>query len=169
MPTVTVELEDLEKLVFGTGVIKTVESALNAYQDDPFVPPQNELTNAHNRLAKAVREAKRSGSGTLIDWDEPLTEKEVSHLSGLRKWEVERGDFLRVAPTHKTELDKTSFDSLAAKGCVSVGQLIVGEKWGDEDKPRLRIDPSCFVIKSTARGRSKLDEYNRSRANAPGS
>ena len=39
MKTVTVDLEDLEKIVFATSVIKTIESTMAARKNDPFVRP----------------------------------------------------------------------------------------------------------------------------------
>ena len=44
MATVTVDLADLEKLVFAAAAIKTIESALQQRRNDPFVREHLDFT-----------------------------------------------------------------------------------------------------------------------------
>ena len=154
MPTVTVELEDLEKLVFTAGAMKTVEGALKQRREDPFVRDHLEFTDAHNRLAAAVRNVQRGNADTLVAWDGDLSQDEIKLL---RK--VKIGDVTILTRDQKAPMDDEDMsiaDRLAAKGCVVMGQLVKGVLWAGETKPILVVDSSGFPIKITSRGADKL-------------
>jgi hypothetical protein len=80
MTTVTVDLEDLTTVLFATGVVKTIEGALAARKNDPFVLPHLDFTEAHDRMASEMRNATRAAAGTLINWDAALTEGDIALL-----------------------------------------------------------------------------------------
>jgi hypothetical protein len=61
MPTVTVDADDLEALLFSTGAIKDVEYAIAGRARDPLVKSATtKLAGAHDRAAAAWRRAKRA-------------------------------------------------------------------------------------------------------------
>jgi hypothetical protein len=156
MPSVTVDLDDLETLVMTTAALKTIEGALNARKNDPFVRQHLEFGAAHDRLASAMRGAKRAGSGTLVDWDGALDDKEIEFLRSL---EDEEGGLSTLTPDQKVPNKGQAMsvaDRLAAKGCVILGQRVTGILWSDNPRPLLTIDHSGFPIKITDRGREKL-------------
>ena len=147
MSGVTVKLEDLEALVFSTGAIKAIEQALLLRKNDPFVKPYLDLTEAHNRLASAIRNARRSEAGTAVNWDDPLNENERKFLMDLTIGEW-------VSPTFR--LEHPEIDSLMAKGCLVMGQFVEGILWSDRTKPELKVSAKGFPLKVTARGQEKL-------------
>ena len=154
MPSVTVDLDDLETLVMTTGALKTIEGALNARKNDPFVQQHLEFSGAHDRLASAMRGARRAGSGTLVDWDEALNAVEIDLL---RKIDKDGGRFLERSEKAPQSGEAMSVaDRLAAKGCVIIGQYVKGILWSDEKAPRITVDPIGFPVKMTQRGREKL-------------
>ena len=154
MPTVTVDLEDLEKLVFTAGAMKQVEGALKQRREDPFVRDHLEFTDAHNRLAAAVRNGQRGNADTLVAGDGDLSQDEIKLL---RKVKIGDVDVLtRNEKAGKSGEDMSIADRLAAKGCVVMGQLVTGILWAGETKPVLVQDTSGFPIKITSRGADKL-------------
>lgn len=147
---VEVEIEDLEMLVFSTAAIKTIEGALQHRLRDPFVKPYLGLTEAHDRLAAAMRNARRGGLHTAINWDEPLTVGELKLLLSL-----DRGNAVHVSGSQRKNYKE--IDSLAAKGCVRIGQDIVGTIWSGETAPDIK-PLATYSMAITQRGREKLLE-----------
>lgn len=160
MPTVAVDLDDLEKLVMGTGALKTIEGAIVARSRDPFTPDRHELTGAHNRLAAAMRNAKRGDADTLVPWDGDLDEDEIKLLREIDSFQIDgRKAMLILTPEQKAPEGGAAMsvaDRLAAKGCVIMGQLVKGILWAGDERPMLTPDPSGYPIKITARGAEKL-------------
>lgn len=164
---VTVDLADLEALVFASAAIKTIESTIASWRKDPFVQPYLQMSDAHNRLASAMRNARRADLGTLVNWDEPLTEEErkalvrVNHPDGYISIDVEE-----KLPNSKSAEDSSKgmsvFDRLAAKGCLVYGQRITGVLWAGDERPQILPDPSVYLLKITPRGIEKLREHERS-------
>jgi hypothetical protein len=146
MPSVTVDLEDLETLVFTTAALKVIEGALAARKTDPFVRPHLNFTAAHDRLASAMRNARRAGSGTAVDWDGPLTAAETLMLRSIEDMQ----QFNSPARLQHPEIDL-----LAAKGCVVIGQQVNGVIWPGATAPELE-KLAWFAVKITDRGREKL-------------
>ena len=169
MTTVTVDLEDLETLVFVSAAIKTIESALAARHRDPFVVPHLANTAAHERLATAMRHAQRSAAGdgaTVVAWDEPLTDEEADVLQSVLDAENPRPR--RVGPPYlviegdekapKKREVMSAFDRVAAKGGLIMGQLAAGVVWAGAPQAELIPRPG-YGVKSTPRGREKLKEW----------
>ena len=148
MTTVTVDLKDLETLVMATAIIKTIESALQQRKNDPFVKPHLDFTEAHDRLASVMRNATRAEAGTLFGWDDELTKDEIEQLQFVD------GGNCQITPAYR--LKEPAFDSLAAKGCIVLGQLVNGVVWAGANRPELQVDPKGFAVKITDRGREKL-------------
>ena len=160
MPQVTVDLDDLEALVWGSGAIKAIEASLASFRRDPFTPNPEVISQAHERLATAVRQAKRDGAGTAVDFNEPLTSAE---LKLLRKTAV------NAAATHKrgapfpvtliNTKDKVGdYDRLAAKGCIVIGTTGAAFVFPGQKDPLLIIEPNKLGVMITPRGSDRLDE-----------
>lgn len=144
---VEVDIKDLEKITFATAIIKTIENAFTARSNDPFVKPHLEFADAHNNLVTAITHARRADSDTTTPWDGELTEKEIRVLEQLEAISVREvlGD---------QRMKTKEIDSLAAKGCLRIGQLVRGCVWPGEQKPDIRPEHG-YAISITDRGRKK--------------
>ena len=157
MTKVTVDHDDLETIIFATAAIKTIEGALAARKSDPFVRPHLDYTAAHDRLASAMRNAKRAeNQDTLVKFDDPLTGEEMTALTGVH--EATTGKYasrFMVLSTKAGIGGKVIYDQLAAKGCVEMGTLVHGVVWSGASNPELEPE-AAYGIRLTARGREKL-------------
>jgi len=168
MTTVTVDLADLEKLVFAAAAIKTIESALQQRRNDPFIREHLDFTEAHTRCTQAMREASRRNAGTAVPYDEPLTKEEAKALQYVRD-AVTNPDRGKSGPVmfNISVADKAAegqamsvYDRLQAKGCLKVGQWSIAIVWPGEDRPNLWPDPERgFGAVLTDRGRKMLTEW----------
>lgn len=171
MTAVTVDLADLETIVFATGAIKAIESALANRSADPFVRPHLNYAAAHDRLATAMRNASRAEAGTLVAFDEPLTKTEAKALryvldatdpgKGARK-KPGVAEWFAMSGMDKAGLDEdmSIYDRLAAKGCVQIGQFVTGVVWSGAPAPEVKADPERgFAAKITDRGRAMLTVF----------
>ena len=168
MTAVTVDLDDLEKVVMATGAIKTIEQALNTRRHDPFVPPESAYTDAHKRLASAMLNAKRSTADTVVKFDEPLTDEEGKALQRAAKEKTKletpsgqvRTDLFLIATQQKIPDEgevMSVWDRLAAKGCIVMGSVVNGVLWAGADRiTDAMVDHGGYAIKITDRGREKL-------------
>ena len=154
MTSVTVDLEDLRTLVLTAGALKTIEGALASRKADPFVREHLDFTEAHNRLASAMRNAERADAGTLVPWDGDLDDAEIDLLHA-----IDTGEHVILTRRQKSPNPGAAMsvaDQLAAKGCVVIGQLVKGILWAGEAAPDLVVDPQGFPVRITQRGREKL-------------
>lgn len=145
---VEVDLDDLETLIFATGVINTIESALVQRKQDPFVKPHLDYTNAQRNLVAAMNSAKRVEANTAVAWDGALSKEEINFLQS--------DDILSVIDG-VTRLKQPEIDSLAAKGCIQIGQMCEGAVWPGESKADIR-PLSKFLVRITVRGLDKLEK-----------
>jgi hypothetical protein len=148
MPSVTIDLADLETIVMTTGALKTIEGALAQRKQDPFVRQHLDFTAAHDRLASAMRNARRAEAGTLVAWDGELDEDEVNALR-----HIDSGKRVQISGHEKQNYHE--YDGLSAKGCIVMGQPVVGVIWAGEERPAL-TPCQGFALKITDRGREKL-------------
>lgn len=156
MRKVEVDLADLESLVFATAVIKTIEGALAQRQNDPFIKPHLPLTEVHNRLASAMRNATRAEAGTKTNWDEPLTEEERGLLEKINSYVLLGDPPLVFQITPNERLRTAEFDTLLAKGCIVLGTPVSGVIWSGDSKPELVKEPLKLLVKLTPRGVLKM-------------
>ncbi len=152
MTQVAVDLSDLETLVFTTGALKTIEGALQARKSDPFVQPHLNFTEAHNRLATAMRNASRGAADTVVPWNGELDGQECAYLAGLI---ADEDEHLFTTITGTWRLEHPEIDRLMCKGMVEIGQLVKGVLWAGKDLPELKPDVG-FAVRTTNRGRDKL-------------
>jgi len=153
---VEVDIKDLETLVFATAAIKKIETALSTRKHDPFVKPYLEFNEAHNNLTTALTHAKRSQNSAnyATPWDGELSIKEIKYLQDVAcytTYKTVSGEERNPASQGYNDV----VDSLMAKGCIKMGQLVSGIVWSGEDQPFLEKMPS-FGVAITPRGREKL-------------
>jgi len=154
---VEVEIEDLETLLHATGVIKTIESSLRSYKEDPFVKPHLFYSEASNRLASAMNSARRAAAGTATPWDGELNDKEAQWLAQYS----EKMTITEVTPGFRIKAKE--IDTLAAKGCVKIGQGVKGAIWPGEIKADIR-PTELYAVAITGRGIDKLRAYDAKQA-----
>jgi len=163
MTKVTVDHDDLETIIFATAAIKAIEGALAARKTDPFVRPHLDYTAAHDRLATAMRNAKRAeNQDTLVKFDDPLTGEEMAALTEVHEATTGKyaSRFMVLSRKKKAPEDNQAmsvYDQLSAKGCVQMGVLVHGVIWAGAASPELESE-AAFGIKLTDRGREKLEK-----------
>lgn len=145
---VEVEIEDLETIIFATAIIKSIESSLQQRKQDPFIRPHLDYTAASEALTAAMNSARRSVSGTLVAWDGALDKDETELLKEFIKSEV-----FEITAEFRTETKQV--DSLMAKGCIRIGQLVRGAVWPGEARPDIQ-PVAGFALSITSRGKDKL-------------
>ena len=155
MTSVTVDLSDLETLVMTTGALKIIEGAISQRRSDPFVREHLDFTAAHDRLASAMRNARRAEAGTLVAWDGELDGVEVLLLRDV----ADREMGVKGIGCHKED-----YTTLEAKGCVTIGQEVQGILWSGEKQPDIRITPNYYSVRITDRGREKLAKLDAKKA-----
>ena len=147
---VEVDLGDLETIVFATAAIKSIENALQARKQDPFVKPHLAYAEAHDRLVGAMNGARRATADTKTAWDGDLTIQEVRILKKL--WDVPLSVIGAEYRQKHPEIDK-----LLAKGCIRMGQCVEGALWAGETRADIR-PTSLFAIAITQRGKEKFEQ-----------
>lgn len=162
MTKVTVDLADLETLVFATGVIKQIEGQLASYKSDPFVKPHLNYTSAVNNLVTAMNSAKRGSADTVINWNDPISKFDEAVLQHFEEatalgLEIQTGG-MREGTVSKEFQE--SVNNLVCKGYLEKGQSVSGAIWSSSTTPELRPLP-VYRARITKRGIDKLNE-NRS-------
>lgn len=142
---VTVDSDDLEKVVMATGVIKQIDHLIRQQKSDPFVPKdETSVAQAHERLAAEMRRAKRSDVHPRYNeplnkheyWaiaclmDPPLNEecnlKSEEALMGYEEFAKSlRGDGGSINPQHP------AIQSIVLKGMVEAGAVFEVIFWGN--------------------------------------
>jgi hypothetical protein len=149
MPTVEVDLDDLEALIYASAAIKNIESAIVTYKRDPFVQQmQGKFLPAQKRLETLVRNAKRSAArrDTVVHFDAPLTEAMAKFLVRLYAQRDQYG-YSSIEFSYKLQVD-----DLAVRGMIEPGQYVYGGQWTGDDYPIVRIDPAYLMVRFTVRG-----------------
>lgn len=135
--SVTVDSDDLQALLFTTGAIKQVESAMAMRTRDPLVKvAQPVLSQAHDRLARQWRAALREDTHPL--WGQPLDDDEAAILTDL------------ATDCYETRTPK-EFSKLNAKGYLEMGAVYDAVCWPGSDSPHL-TDCARFRLRVTTRG-----------------
>ena len=103
---VTVDSDDLEKLLYATGAIKQIEHALLNRKSDPFYQSAvNGIASAHERLNKAWNNARRDCNSTAVN----ISTYELQELKNIST----------IGATHK--MDDALVKSLRTKGLIEMG------------------------------------------------
>lgn len=137
---VTIDSDDVQTLLFATGVTKAMAAAVNAASaDEQFLGVKPKITDTHDRVANAWRDATRRQA--FPNRYQPPTEMQKQMLIGLaRRGATDKLGMLLAfdeAPKHR---------SLVAAGLVEIGVYQERVVWnvgsGDvtwAEKPRLRL------------------------------
>lgn len=149
---VEVDLEDLERIIFATAVIKGIENTLANYKRDPFVKPHLEYSSALGNLNAAILAAKRATAETAVAWDGDL---DIDEIDFLRKF-TSLSPVFEITPEFRRK--HSYVDSLMSKGCIQMGQSVTGAVWPGEDRADIRPTTS-FSVRITGRGRKKLKDH----------
>lgn len=163
MTDITISLEDLEVLIFGTAAIKAIEMAMDTRKRDPFVPDQNKITQALARLTTEAHSARRSKETYATAWDGPLSDKEEEWLDNVCKNHdpnVIECRMVRIGAEILYEGRGRAFrqgtiHGLANKGMVAIGTAAFAVIWPGADQPELLPDPYTFYVMPTPRGLKK--------------
>lgn len=157
MPKVEVDSEDLEALIYASAVIKTIEGQLASFRRDPFMKDAGEkFLPAQKRLESAWRNAKRAAApeNMLININDPPTDQDKLLLLGLWRRKDQYG-FVRVA-RHVGQASmmgqKSSMDSLTAKGLIDLGDAIYGGRFTGDEHPVMLIDIEHYMVRFTRKG-----------------
>ncbi len=166
MTDVTVDLADLEALVFASAAVKNIEALFAVRKQDPFVQPHLEVSASLERCAAAMRNAKRAAAGTVVNWDEPLTKVQANALRYVLKAMNEKKSgwqLFVISPEDKAARGEqmSVFDVLAAKGCLRMGQFVDGVLWAGSAAADIKADAEKgYAAQVTDRGRKKLAEFD---------
>lgn len=153
MPSVTVDLSDLETLIFTTGALKTVEEALNKRKGDPFVRAHLDFTDAHNRLVERYREASRSRDN-YMGYNNPLTKEEIQYMNEL---DLSKPGYF-IYHDESFMQPRSYIMSLLTKGMVRRGRYLNGVLWDGDTHPQLKEDDKGFAVRLTTRGATTIAE-----------
>lgn len=166
---VLVDSDDLEAVIFGSGVIKEIESAITRRKDDPFVRPHlQRFATSHNALASALRYAKREDTDDKFlevpDHIEAIKLRAVmAHArTGAAEFTVSirqpgKKDKVLLSGYDPVETRKV-YGWLLDRGMVELGKQQRAYVWPD-GTVELFDTPHC-VLRITERGRKKLAEYD---------
>lgn len=137
--SVTVDSDDLQTLLFATGTIKQIEAAIKQHkQDHQVMMAQDNLTRAHDTLAKAWRNAVRVIEDPI--YNDPLTAKELEYLKLV-------DSVSRVIQTE--DLTSELVRTLRRKGMLELGVRSTQTNWGDTGLGPIEFAEN--VIRITAR------------------
>lgn len=177
MTDITVNLEDLETLIFAAAAVKSIEAAMDTRKRDPFVPKEAPIKAALDRLAVEARSARRSKETYLTPWDGELDDDEKKWLDRVCK-DYDPGDWdSRMITISADELyggagnpalapRQGPVHTLANKGMVAIGTAGYAVIWPGADQPELRPDPFGFYLMPTPRGLNKWRELKVAREGA---
>ena len=166
MTDITVNLEDLETLIFAAGVVRSIEAAMDTRKRDPFVPSRYKIAEATNRLASEARSARRYKETYATAWDGPLTAEEEKWLDDACKNYDPADREGRMIVVEANELyggggmtfRQGPIHDLANKGMVAIGTAAFAVIWLGADQPEFWPDPFKFYVRPTPRGLSKWRE-----------
>jgi hypothetical protein len=147
---VEVELEDLETIIFATAIIKQIESSLAARKQDPFIRPHLDYNQAHDALTLAMNSARRANTNTATQWDGELNDNEIQLLKILVVNPVKE-----ISAGYRKQYEEV--DTLAAKGCIRIGQQVIGAVWPGADKADIK-PYGGFSLMITQRGKDKIEK-----------
>lgn len=163
MATVTVDSDDLEALLFATGVITTIEAAVKQRKDDAqWLAAKPKIAAAAHRLGNAMRGATRRE--TMPHLFKDPTEDEIAQLIDLDNGGARRPEGIEIGIgliLGKTKANPDSLRPLMAANLVEFGthqERVLwgssGNNWSSESaEPRCRLTVRGIEIVREARAR----------------
>lgn len=142
---VTVDSDDLEKLVMLTGATKQIEAILHQQKSDPFLP-RNEMVvkDAHDRIAAEWRRATREYHP---ECDDPISPEAYVLLKNLA------GKILIIEPgAMKTKLYAELFKKLH----IEYGNGYEVVYWSNSQQQQRLNEVAHLMVRVTMRGQELL-------------
>lgn len=145
---VTVDSDDLEKILMSTGMIKTIEQVIKQSKGDPFVcKDATVLQDAHDNVSKAWRNSIREICHP--QQDDPLSALAYALLCELQ------GKICHIDPAVMKD-EKSGFPELFVKLMIEYGTCYQIVYWGGSGKQE-RIDSlGRTMVRLTPRGQNVL-------------
>lgn len=144
---VTIDSDDLEKLIFLTGAVKKIEQLMYNRQDDPFLcKDQTVIAEAHDRIAAEYRRATRT---MPADFNDPISEKAFTLLKSLD------GDFKQI--DHQT-MKIPLYQELFKKLHIEYGNGYEVIYWSNTQQQQNLNDIAKLMVRVTPRGRALIAE-----------
>jgi hypothetical protein len=160
--TITVNLEDLETLIFAAGAMKPIEIAMDTRKRDPFVLKELPITAAINRLATEARSARRSKETYATPWDGELNDDEQAWLAAVCDPYNPNEKGRRRAPFDiipEDHLGEEAIHTLNAKGMLVIGTSVRGVVWPGAEQAEIWPEANTrFYLMPTTRGLRKWRE-----------
>lgn len=145
---ITIDSDDLQALLFATGAIKNIESAIKGWQTDPLVlQSKNDFKEAHDRIASEWRRVTR----------EPHPDQLADATSGEL---LILKDLTKLGPWFQMNLMEERWNflwkNLRLRGFVEAGIKEHFIRWGDTTL-HITIDLPQMVGRLTPRAWEQLD------------
>lgn len=145
---VTVDSDDLERILMVTGLHKTIEQMLVQRRDDPFIEKDEiKLTQSHDRLAAECRRAVRGENHPK--YNEPLTGEAFILLSEMH------GKILHVA---QSAMKDKLYEELWLKGMIEYGHCYEMILWATSREQQRISTTDKLTVRVTLRGHKLLSE-----------
>lgn len=142
---VTVDSDDLEKIIMLTGVHKQIENLLRQHKGDPFVPTsESAVKDAHDRLAAEWRRATREYHP---DCDMPLSPKSYTLLKELDG---------KIAHLDPAMMKNPLYQELFKKLHIEYGNYHEVIYWSNSQEQQ-KVNPHpAIMVRVTMRGKELL-------------
>lgn len=169
MTDITINLEDLETLIFAAAAVKSIEIAIDTRKRDPFVPKEAPIAAALQRLSADARSARRSKETYATPWDGELGDDEKKWLERICKDYDPNNRELRTLlisadVLYGRDKDPTlaprqgPIHALSNKGMLAIGTAAAAVVWPGADQPEFWPLPNYFYLMPTPRGLRKWRE-----------
>lgn len=144
---VTVDSDDLEKIIMITGIAKDMEKLIRKQKDDPFLCKDDAvIKEAHDRLATEWRRVTREMNP---DADTPVSAKALNLLKSLE------GKICHIEPA---TIRLPLYKELHLKLMTEYGSGYQVVYWGSSQTQQRLNDVEHIMLRVTERGRKLLND-----------
>lgn len=157
---VTVDSDDLEKVLMSTGMIKTIEQVIKQSGNDPFISKDaTAIRDAHNSVSKAWRNATREKCHP--DQDEPLSMEAAALLRELsgKICHIDPRVMKDVYVDNQGKQQKSLYPELFIKLMIEYGVSREMVYWGGSGDAQ-RMSPDRTLVRLTFRGQEVLHDID---------
>lgn len=153
---VTVDSDDLEKVLMSTGMIKNIEQIIKQSKSDPFAEKDATiLRDAHNSVSKAWRNATRGQCHpSENDPLSPEAAELLRHLSG-RICHIDSRVMQETWRDDSGRQHKSAYPELFIKLMIEYGVAREVAYWGGSGDAQ-RLSPDKTLVRVTLRGMEML-------------
>lgn len=146
---VTVDSDDLEKLIMLTGAIKQIEQIIHQRKGDPFLPKNEDaIKDAHDRLASLWRKAIHIPNPAAM---EPPSDKAMALLRMLKKKGLTEIEHQSMA------LD--NYKELTMKLLIEYGNGYDVIYWSNSGEVEKLNPVPMLMVRVTAKGCAAIAEF----------